>query len=209
MKRAFAAAALGAALVALVMGARAWRDASRYLSAGRAALEAGDEASAIRSLAWSAHATFFGVGPAAEAARELETLAARLRERGDRDAALAAYQDLHAALYAGRSALSGDPERLARLRAAIAELRVREGVGKAGRSVEDYLAATTRSPGPGPSVGWSLAASLSFLGWIGAALAFVALGMTPELRIRPRPAAVAGLIFLGSYATWVASLLLA
>jgi len=115
------------------------------------------------------------------------------------------YEDLLAALTASRHFVQPDAARVARVKHRIAERRYAGAVGAGAESPAAYVQSLERPERPSPA--WSLAATASFVGWIVAGLAFLALGLTPELRLRPKPALGAALAFAGSYGLWVAALL--
>lgn len=202
--RAAIACVLTAALILVV---KVYATGVSHLRAADRAAEARDVALETQELSRAARWSLAGVGPAHDALDRLDVLAKRLGEEGRAAESLAAYEELAAAVHATRSLFGEDRVRLARARRAVAEIRYRDAVGAAAASPEAYLAAT--EPRSRVHEGWALVASLAFVGWIGAGVALIARGMTPDLRLRPRAAAPWAGWLVGLYALWLGALWMA
>lgn len=197
-----ALAVLALILLRVTLGGRA-----EYL-AGLDARAAQDEAEAVRRFEAAAHWYLPGAPWVEASLGALASIAEARAERGDRDGALRAWMALRSAVLGTRGLYVPNRPWLEEADAAIATLWLtdpeaawppREG-GEAARRAE---AERVLSAYPMPDPGWSLAAVLGFLGWIGAAVGFVMGGFDAEGALRRRPALAWGGAVIACFALWL------
>ncbi|HEY3352569.1 MAG TPA: hypothetical protein VGQ83_04925 [Polyangia bacterium] len=208
-RRGLRAAALAGAVVAILGGIAATRaalSARAEQADGDAALGRGDVRLAIDAYERAARLRVPGLASQARALDRLETVAGRAEARGDAATARAALEAARRALYASRAAGVADPARLARLDARLAVLLARADPGPGDEAARRawHAAALARAEAPAP--GFAALAILGFALWAGGGAAFALRGLGPDLRVRPRAAAVAAGAVVAGLALWVVGL---
>ena len=152
---------------------------ARVVVSSREALERGDELAEAgevqrAALAYREAVTWYypGYDDVTTAIERMWALAQARLDTGDRVGARMIVGELRSALYAIRSVYQPHEKELRICDLQLAELlaltdeRVAEGRVSASAALEEYRVATARDHAP--SVGWSLALTLGFLGWIAA-----------------------------------------
>lgn len=210
-------AALPAVVVLAALGLLTGRVllASRAeLTDGRAAYARGDREAAVVHLRRAAHWYAPGSPFVPEALDELRRIARQAEMEGQEELALSAYRAIRTSCIGTRSFYTPNEDRLDEANRRIAALMARQTPrppmdrGKtASQLSREHYELLSRVEAPSPQ--WSALAGLAFLGWIGAAFAFIFRGLDEELRPKRKPALLwGGLVALG-LVLWVVSLLLA
>jgi hypothetical protein len=179
---------LVAVLACAAVAARVSIASRAAVHAGVAALERGDERTAVRDFQRAVRLFVPGSPFVAQAIVQLRGVAEAAAVRGDRPAELRAWLALRAGLLGARSLYSPYPGQLTAANQRLAALYA--DVGAAGDETW-HLQRLARRPGPGPAT--TVLALVGFAVWLGAAVIFTRRGIDRTLALR-RNWAVACLI---------------
>jgi hypothetical protein len=141
----------------------------------------------------------------ARAVAVLSRWGAERETAGDDAGALHAWRVLRSGLYASRSLYQPYPDMIATCEAHIAALEAKQ----LGDSSTYARQLQQLQKSVDPSRGWSLAALAGFALWVGAAAAFIWRAMTPEGKLKARPALAWAALFVAGYVLWLIALRLA
>jgi len=205
--------AVGVMLALLVVCIRLLLDARGALLAGELAETHGDRLEAIRHYQDAARLYLPGSPYVRSALDRLEALAVAASQSGDGPGVRAALEAERAAILATRwlvipnaSRLPHVERRLAQVLAATEDRSVAPGVSFEGRAAWHLERLARR---PGPALPYVLLALAGLVLWIGGAVGFVRKGLDANLRLRHRPALVAGVTFAAGLGLFLVGLRLA
>ncbi len=180
---------------------------------GQDAYARGDWPGAVVAYRRAAHWYAPGSPYVMTALDELRRIGRRAEMEGQHDVALAAYRAIRTSCLGTRSFYTPHEDRLEEANGRIAALlaRAERPPMDRGKTVDqlrrEHLELLTNVEAPDPV--WAAVACLSFVAWIALCFAFISRGLTDELRIKRRPAAILGTLVVVSLAAWVLALIAA
>lgn len=162
-----------------------------------------------RSIKWYLPGAFY----VTKAAEGLWKIGEEAQEKGEREMALTAYQELRSSFYAARSFYTPGREWIERCNEKIATLMAQWEATSSERkeraSLEElrqrHLAILTQKDRP--DYFWSIVLEIGFFGWVGATVGFIMQVFQGEKGSVAKRALAWGALFLVSYFFWIVGML--